>query len=221
MVLIVVRGGTTRIALLRNLMHRRHILAGVSLIADRPDDHAGVVLVPLDHPRHACLMRRLPFRIANDAVPRALDVGLVHDVEPVAVAQDVEIGVEREVRCPDRIDVVLLHQPKLLLESLPADEVAVDGVVLDAIDTLLDKRLTIQQQDVARDLYLAKAKLRRGNLRGPFLLKQREHQRIEIRCLSRPLLRIRNTQAKREHTLLSRAEWGNDRLDVEPGDLST
>ena len=98
----------------------RHLLqvpAGPGLVAQRPHDHAGMVLVPLDGALDPVQAGGQPAGIVAGVGPPAgqretvgLQVALVDHQQAVLVAQVEEPRVRRVVAGPHRVDVVLLHQ---------------------------------------------------------------------------------------------------------------
>src|SRR5690606_34645480 len=82
--------------------------AAAGLVAERPDDHRGVVLVPVDHVLGAGDAGRRPLGVVarvggTDAV--GLEVGLVDEVEAVFVGEFVPQRVVGVVRGADGVDV--------------------------------------------------------------------------------------------------------------------
>ena len=97
--------------------HLLQVAAGPGLVAQRPHDHAGMVLVPLDGALDAVQAGRPPAGIVAGVAPPAreretvgLQVTLVDHQQAVLVAQVQEPRVRRVVAGPHRVDVVLLHQ---------------------------------------------------------------------------------------------------------------
>ena len=142
----------------QDLEHRTR----AGLIAHGPHDHAGVVLVALDHALHAVEMDIRPFFrvVAGDLMHGAvrLDVGFVDDVHAVFVAQFIPIGVVRIVRCADGVDIGLLHQDDVLLHQFAADGAARVRRSLVAVKALHDDIFAIDKQaGVVAQLHLAEA----------------------------------------------------------------
>jgi hypothetical protein len=82
-----------------------------------------VILVALDHGHPSGNEGRRPRRVVGDVdllLPQlvALDVRLVHHVEPELVAELLPKGFVRVVRGAHRVEVVLLHQPDVLEHAL-------------------------------------------------------------------------------------------------------
>ena len=97
--------------------HLLQVAAGARLVAQRPDDHAGMVLVPLDGALDPVQAGRPPAGIVAGVVAPAgqgetvgLQVTLVDHQQAVLVAQVEEPRVRRVVAGPHRVDVVPLHQ---------------------------------------------------------------------------------------------------------------
>jgi hypothetical protein len=126
-----------RVAVLRVAVHPLQVAAGPRLVAQRPHDHARVVLVALHHPPHPVLERVAPGRVVGGVAAPAhvheavgLEVALVHDVQAVLVAQLEEAGVRRVVAGADSVDVVPLHQQHVVEHVLLGDGPAAVGVEL-------------------------------------------------------------------------------------------
>ena len=106
-----------RVAAADPLGHLLEVAAGPGLVAQRPHDHAGMVLVPLDGALDPVQAGGPPAggrRWGCPASPQGetvgLQVALVDHQQPVLVAQVEEPRVRRVVAGPHRVDVVLLHQ---------------------------------------------------------------------------------------------------------------
>ncbi len=106
-----------RVAIVGPRGHPLQVAAGPGLVAERPHDHAGVVLVPLDGALDAVQAGGqppgVPAGVAAPAVqPEAvgLQVALVDHQQPVLVAQVEEPRIRRVVAGPHGVDVVPLHQ---------------------------------------------------------------------------------------------------------------
>ena len=115
------------------------VRAVARLVAERPGDDRRVVLVALDHPRHAVDPRA---EVARVVAQRALegvrlDVGLVDHVQPELVGQVEERRVVRVVRRPHRVEAELLHLDEVGAHRLGRDHptgVLVEVVAVDAPD---------------------------------------------------------------------------------------
>jgi hypothetical protein len=99
------------------LGHPLEVAADPGLVAQRPHDHAGMVLVPLDGALDPVQVGRPPPRVAAGVVPPAREgepvgfqVALVDHQQPVLVAQVEEPRVGRIMTGPHRVDVVPFHQ---------------------------------------------------------------------------------------------------------------
>jgi hypothetical protein len=106
-----------RVAAPRPVRHRGEVGADAALVAQRPHDHARVVLVALDGAGDAIEVRIPPARVVTRVAAPAdlleavrLEVALGDHVEPELVAELEEARVRRIVTRPHRVDVVRLHQ---------------------------------------------------------------------------------------------------------------
>ena len=116
------------------------ILPGASLITHAPDYDAGVIIVGgnhLDHPRD---MGVLPlYRVGKGGISitvvMTLDVGLVHKVYSVLVAEEIPIGIVGVVRITDMVDVGPLHEADIFFHHFPGDRMSHGRLRLMAVDT--------------------------------------------------------------------------------------
>ena len=114
--------------------------AVAALVAHRPHDDRGMVLVAFKHVAAALPYHLLVFRVFGKALfaialGMRLAVGLVPNVESITVAEFIPIGVVGIMAGAYRIDVHLLHQGDVALHRLAADDVARVGVMLVAVHT--------------------------------------------------------------------------------------
>ena len=164
------------------------------LVAHRPQDDGGVVLVALDHPPHPVEVRLHQLGLLAERVARpvvevavALDVGLVDDVEPVAVGERVEARVVGVVARADGVDVALAHQLEVADHALHRDHVAVDRVVLVAVDAADRDRPAVDAELPALDADVAEAEVvARDRERAAVGVGEGDQQRVEVRRLGRP-----------------------------------
>ncbi len=164
---------------------RSRVVVGAvaALVPERPEDHARVVLVALDHVLRALEEGLRVARVAADlvVVRVRLDVRLVDRVEAVAVAQVEPVRVVGVVRGADGVDVVLLHQAGVRLHRLARDHAAVQVVVLVAVDAVDQHRLAVHEQATVADLDGAEA-----DAAGDALVPLLDDERVERRLLGRP-----------------------------------
>ncbi len=93
-----------------------------------------------------------------------LEVGLGHQIEPVAVAERVPAGVVRVVARAHGVEIVLLEDAES--SSIRSSETTYppSGVHLVAVRSLDEHRLSVHQQLSALDLYLAEARVQGNGL---------------------------------------------------------
>ena len=87
------------------------------LIAHRPEDDRGVVLIAIDHTFDAVHMGFSPTRILGErlgTVAHAVgfDVALIDNVEAVTVTEVVPARIVGVVACADGVDVELFHEER-------------------------------------------------------------------------------------------------------------
>ena len=172
-----------------------------------------MVLVALDHALGAVEVGGLPLGVDAEQLDGAaavgLEVGLVDDVEAVAVAQGVEARVVRVVGGADGVDVVALHHGDVACHRLERDRVAEVGVRVVAVDASEQDGPAIHQHLLALDLDGAEADLEALDLQDAALgVLQREQQLIEAGGLGRPLARRRDPRGHRDGALSLGAELG-------------
>ncbi len=174
---------------------RRVVRPVARLVAHRPDHHARVVLVALDHPRAPLHKggqpRRVPARFIPDAV--RLDVRLVDHVEAIFVAEIVPARIVGVVAGTHGVEVEALHQQDVLDHRRHTDRVARVGVVLVAVRAAEVDRHAVDEDLAAADLHLAEAHTVRLDLQNlACRIGERDQQRVEIGILRRPLSRRRS-----------------------------
>ena len=156
-------------------------------IAQRPENHAGMILVALDHAAHALDEGVGVARIAAQLqVKRVrLDVRLVHDVQAVAVAQIQPVRIIGIMRGAHGIDVELLHQAHIALQRLAAQGFAGRVVVVMPVDALDVDFFSVDQQVPVADFNPAKPD---PASRALFAVRRgdRDDDRVQLGRLGRP-----------------------------------
>ena len=136
-----------------------------ALVAQAPEDDAGVVLVALSHTDGTVEEGIAPVgrRCQRTSQTVRLAVGLVHDVHTNRVAQFIPARTVGVVSQSHGIDVGVLHQVQVLQHALLGHHTGAVGVVLVAVDTTyldgvaVDKQLTVLDADVAEAYLLRHA----------------------------------------------------------------
>ena len=179
---------------------REDVLPAERLVAARPHDDAGVVLVPLHHARGPVEQGRQPLGpvaghrlvdrepAAVHGVPQAvgLEVHLVDDVQAVLVAQVVEEGVVRVVAGAHGVDAGGLHQPDVRLRLLPAHDAPVEAELVP-VDTLEHDAPAVDLQQPVLDAEPADADAQRDDLGERALgVPQLQRQGVPERVLRAP-----------------------------------
>ena len=121
------------------------------LVAEAPDDDAGVVEVALDHALHAYHVGVLvELVLCQGGVPVAhavrLDVGLVYHVQAVAVAEFVPERVVGVVAGAYGVDVELLHHADVAEHLVRGHVVGAVGAHFVAVHALDEDGLAVYQQ---------------------------------------------------------------------------
>ncbi len=132
------------------LRHRGQAAPGAGLVAQRPEDHRRMVLVPLDHPGRAVQQGRGPAVVVDGVVAPVLlgeavglQIALVDDPQAQLVAEIQEGGVRRVVGGADRVEVVPLHQQHVLAHGRQVQRAAVLRVPLVPVDALEEERRAV------------------------------------------------------------------------------
>ncbi len=121
----------------------------VILVAERPEEDRGMVLVALDHAdlavHRGVAEAGVADRIARIAETVRLKVGLVHHIEPVLVTQVIPARIVGIVTGAHGVDVVALHQQDVFHHTAVRHGITVVGIHLVAVDATDHDRLAVQQ----------------------------------------------------------------------------
>ena len=122
--------------------------AMAGFIAQRPDDNARMVAIALHHARDALAHGRQPCGIVGEAIHRhhavGFNIGFVDDIQAVTIAQGVPQRVIWVMGAAHGIEIILLHQDDVLHHRRLIHHLTVDRMVLMAIGTANQQRLTIE-----------------------------------------------------------------------------
>ena len=137
--------------------------ARIALVAARPEQDAGMILVPLKHRtgpvHHAALplrkaARHIPLRINTaQLIPGtvALQVGFVHQVDARLVAQLVPQALVGVMAGAHRVDARVQHRPQVPAHILLVDGAALLGAPLMPVDAFQDQPFPVQHHDPVLD----------------------------------------------------------------------
>ena len=154
----------TGVFCLRPLIRLLEVLAIACLIAQRPEDDAGVIEVAL----HVALvalhvgflivgtLSQCSFAIAH---AMTLDVGFCHHIDAILVAQIIPVVVVWIVRGAHSVDVKLLHDLDVLQHALLRHHVATVWIQFMTVGSLEEHGLSVHQHLCILDFYLAEAHL--------------------------------------------------------------
>ena len=136
--------------------------AVAALVAQRPHDHARVVLVALDHTHAALHKSAQPGGVVRQFVIQrvAFDIGFIDHIHAIAVAQIVPASVVGIVAGADGVDIKLFHQFDIGEHGLFVDHLAAFVVVIVAVDAFDQHRLAVDEQLLAHNFDLAETDLR-------------------------------------------------------------
>ena len=197
------QGGVERTARLVDNVERG-ALSG--LVAPAPGEHAGVV-APVDHHVAAAVHVRLrPARRRGEALHAvahavAFHVRLGLHVEPVAVAEVVEVGVVRVVRGAHGVDVEALHQQHVAEHLLARHAAAVHGRGVVAVHALELHGAAVDPHRAGR----AHLHLLEAELAGADVVARRDDERVEVGILRAPEARVGDVQVQAAVTRGERA----------------
>ena len=139
-------------------VHRADVAAVAALVAHRPHNDARMVALLHHQALDAVDIGRLPRRVVGnqgdvadilEAV--ALHIGLGHQHDAVLVAQLVEARVVGIVRSAHRVDVVLLHELKVMAHTIETHGAALVVIVIMAVDAMHLKVGAVEVDMVALD----------------------------------------------------------------------
>ena len=161
--------GTVRIVAARPACGGVVIGSAAAFIAERPDDHARVVLVPQDHPGDPVDEGAQVPRVVADASGPVMgfDIGFIDDVKTEAVGQLEEHRIIRIMRGADGIDVETLELGQLLVQLFPVQGPTGMRVEVVPVDALNPDPLPVDQQIPATDHYPAEADVDPGFIGQP------------------------------------------------------
>ncbi len=200
---------TGRVDRLAALVHGPDVAAVAGLVAQRPDDDGGVVLLGVNVAFDTIHEHRLPERIVGDAAEVAdigkavgLHVSLRHHEQTVLVAQLVEARVVRVVGGAHRVEVVLLHQHDVALHPVHADGAALEMVVVVTVHPVQLEIAAVDVEEAVLDLDLAHPDPLRDHLQQlPLSVVEGEHQLIEVGILGAPQMGVGQIQREAAITL--------------------
>ena len=165
------------------------------LVAQTPDDDAGVVLLHkhiIAVAFYMCQFVRSVLCQGALAIAHtvAFDIGLAHDIESVLVAKVIPTGIIAIMAGAHGIDIEFLHHLDVLDHALHADHITAIGVHLVAVHALKDNGFSIDQHLAVLDLHLTEAHLLRNDFNDLLAITQGGVEGIEIGSLGCPLVGI-------------------------------
>ncbi|MNM64674.1 hypothetical protein D3C81_760820 [compost metagenome] len=213
-----------RVDRLAALVHGSDVAAVAGLVAERPDDDGGVVLLGVHVALDAIHKHRLPEGIVGDAAEIAdvgktvgLHVGLRHHEQTVLVAQLVEARIVRVVGGPYRVEVVLLHQHDIAFNTVHADRAALEVVVVVTVHPVQLEVVTVDMEETILDLDFAHPDPLRDHLQQLALtVVEGELQLIEVRVFGAPQMGVGQIQREAAITLAIDGEM----IERAAGDLA-
>ena len=129
-------------------------------IPQRPDDNGRMVTIALHHAGHTFTHGRQPAGIVSKTAhwhhAVGFDIGLVHNVQTVAVAKPVPQRVIRIMRATDGVKVVLLHQLDIAAHRRFIHHLPVFRMMLMAVHAPNQQRFTVEFQQAIADFNPAK-----------------------------------------------------------------
>ncbi len=170
-VVVLVVHRTPRVAPVDPRGHGGEVAARPRLVAERPGDDAGVVLVALDHAARPVEVHLAPVgvvgRVAHPAVRLeavGLEVALVDDPEAELVGEVEQRRVRRVVARADRVEVVPLHEQHRLAHPVGVEHPTVDRVEVVPVDAAEPHAASVHQPGIPVDLDAAEPRAHRDGL---------------------------------------------------------
>ena len=125
------------------IIHGTDITAVTGFITERPHNHGRMVFLCMHLAADAVDIHRLPGRIIGDLTEITdvgktvgFHIGFRHHKQAVNIAQLIKARIVRVVRGTDSIDIVLFHQPQILLHPADADSTAFVFIIIVAVDAV-------------------------------------------------------------------------------------
>ena len=198
-----------RVDRLAALVHGSDVAAVAGLVAERPDDDGGVVLLGVHVALDAIHEHRLPEGVVGDAAEIAdvgktvgLHVGLRHHEQTVLVAQLVETRVVRVVGGAHRVEVVLLHQHDIALHPIHADRTALEVVVVVAVHPVQLEVVAVDVEEAILDGDFTHPDPLRDHFQQLALtVVEGELQLVEVRIFGAPQMGVGQIQREAAITL--------------------
>lgn len=107
-------------------------------VAERPDNDTGMMTVALHHSGNPLAKGGKPNRVvrqpAHGLHAVRLDIGFVHHVKTIAIAQTIPKGGVGIMRTADGIKIILLHEQNILHHGLLVHGLPVGRAVFMAVD---------------------------------------------------------------------------------------
>ena len=135
------------------------IATAAGLVAQAPEDDAGVVAVAHDHALYAVDEGGFPAgHVGNGLVGMVFKIGLVHGIEPVVVEHGIHTALIGIVAGANGVDVVLLHEHHVAQHFVDGDGTSVKRRRVVAVHTLkeylfaVDEHLSALKFDVAESI---------------------------------------------------------------------
>ena len=200
---------------LEGLVGLLEIDSAAGFVAQREEDHAGVVLGALVHAEFPLELGGEVARIAGRAAPAvALNIGLAAHVETVFVAEFVEAALLRVMAGADGVDVVLLHQFEVAPHQLLRHDVPGVGGVLVDVDALDHHALAVDEEVRALHTGGAETDARAGVFGLAILAGQGEQGGVEHRLLGAPGPHVRDDVVEIDHLSVGELCGGGDRFGL-------
>ena len=173
--------------------HRREGVAVAGLVAERPQDDAGMSAIAHDHALDAGERGRKPLgAVARQdaavvAETVALDIGLVHDEHAEAVADRVEARVVGVVAGADAVEVRALDPAHVVEDRFGREGLSAFGIEFVAVDAADLDHAPVEAKSLRRELDAADAQVAPAGLDDASLgVEQFDHGPVEAGRLVRP-----------------------------------
>ena len=139
-------------------------------IAQRPEQHGGMILVTQHHTGGTLHIGMQPERIIAQIVPDAMgfEVGFIDQIDPIFIAQLVPERVIGIMAGANRVEVELLHQLDLGAHIVFCERPTAFGMMLMTIYAAQHEAFAVQQNDAILDLHLAETHATAFEIHGLF-----------------------------------------------------
>ena len=139
---------TAAISLFDPVVTSHKVRSVTGFISQRPENNRRMIFKSLHHPLISFevslgisrFLGQCPF-----AIPHSMrfDIGFTHDIQPIFVTKVIPFGIVRIMTRPHGIQIILLHHPYILDQSLPGYLISGQRIQFMAVGSFKQDRLPI------------------------------------------------------------------------------